>query len=192
MIISEQQRASLGADGLGNSLANQPRLILLGELLAFIALIAWGDWVTGYEISFGVFYTIPVITAVWLGSRRSGISLAVLVILVRHIVDVLSKHPFSHEWIHYWNDGVRLSYLLMIVYGATAAKFQIDSGKKRIRTLEGILPVCTSCQRIRDDSGHWSDISVYLSSHTEAEPTAKLCPDCAKRHYIGVSSDKVR
>jgi len=62
----------------------------------------------------------------------------------------------------------------------------IDDLKKalaEIRTLSGLLPICSSCKKIRDDMGYWRQIEEYISKHSEAEFTHGLCPSCAKKLY---------
>jgi PAS domain S-box-containing protein len=48
-----------------------------------------------------------------------------------------------------------------------------------IRTLKGMLPICASCKKIRDDQGYWNQIEQYIQERSEAEFTHGLCPDCA-------------
>ena len=48
-----------------------------------------------------------------------------------------------------------------------------------VRTLKGMLPICASCKRIRDDKGYWNQIEEYLQTHSGAEFTHGLCPECA-------------
>jgi len=52
-----------------------------------------------------------------------------------------------------------------------------------VKTLSGLLPICASCKKIRDDSGYWNQIEVYIKAHSRAEFSHGLCPDCAKRLY---------
>ena len=52
-----------------------------------------------------------------------------------------------------------------------------------IKTLHGILPICASCKKIRDDKGSWNQLESYIREHSEAEFSHGLCPDCAKRLY---------
>ena len=52
-----------------------------------------------------------------------------------------------------------------------------------IKTLQGILPICSSCKKIRDDSGAWQQMEVYIRDRTNAEFSHGLCADCAKRLY---------
>jgi len=52
-----------------------------------------------------------------------------------------------------------------------------------IKTLKGLIPICSSCKNIRDDKGYWNDLEVYISEHSEIEFSHSLCPDCLKNHY---------
>ena len=52
-----------------------------------------------------------------------------------------------------------------------------------VKTLTGLLPICTSCKKIRDDQGYWTQIEIYIREHSEAEFTHGLCPDCVKKFY---------
>ncbi len=52
-----------------------------------------------------------------------------------------------------------------------------------IRTLRGLLPICASCKKIRDDHGYWQKVESYISQHSEAEFTHGICPDCLERLY---------
>ncbi len=52
-----------------------------------------------------------------------------------------------------------------------------------IKTLHGIVPICASCKKIRDDKGYWNQIEAYISAHSEAEFSHSLCEDCAKKLY---------
>jgi len=52
-----------------------------------------------------------------------------------------------------------------------------------VRTLSGLLPICSSCKKIRDDQGYWNQIERYISKHSTAEFTHGLCPECAKQLY---------
>ena len=52
-----------------------------------------------------------------------------------------------------------------------------------VKQLQGMLPICSSCKKIRDDRGYWNRIGSYLSAHSDVEFTHGLCPDCAKALY---------
>jgi HAMP domain-containing protein len=76
---------------------------------------------------------------------------------------------------------------------------QVEEGRERliqtlrdalakIKRLQGMLPICTSCKKIRDDKGYWNQLEAYIEEHSEAEFTHGFCPDCMKRLY-GISLD---
>jgi len=52
-----------------------------------------------------------------------------------------------------------------------------------VKTLRGLLPICASCKKIRDDKGYWNQIENYIRDHSEADFSHSICPDCAKRLY---------
>ncbi|HWI41342.1 MAG TPA: PAS domain S-box protein [Verrucomicrobiae bacterium] len=54
-----------------------------------------------------------------------------------------------------------------------------------IRRLQGLLPICTCCKKIRDDRGYWDEVEVYISRHTNTLFSHGICPDCMKNLYPG-------
>jgi PAS domain S-box-containing protein len=52
-----------------------------------------------------------------------------------------------------------------------------------VRTLSGMLPICSSCKKIRDDKGYWSQIESYISKRSGAEFSHGICPECEKKAY---------
>lgn len=52
-----------------------------------------------------------------------------------------------------------------------------------IRTLKGILPICSFCNKIRNEKGRWEKIDLYIEKNSEAEFTHSLCPECLKKYY---------
>jgi len=62
----------------------------------------------------------------------------------------------------------------------------IDELKKnleRVKLLSGLLPICASCKKIRDDKGYWNQIEAYIRDHSEADFSHGICPECAKKLY---------
>lgn len=53
----------------------------------------------------------------------------------------------------------------------------------RVNLLSGMLPICASCKKIRDDKGYWNQIETYIRDHSEAEFSHGICPECAKKLY---------
>jgi hypothetical protein len=52
-----------------------------------------------------------------------------------------------------------------------------------VKTLSGMLPICASCKRIRDDRGYWQQIEAYSFAHSATVFSQSVCPECAQRLY---------
>jgi hypothetical protein len=61
----------------------------------------------------------------------------------------------------------------------------LQQALSEIKKLSGLLPICASCKKIRDDKGYWNQIETFIRDHSEAEFTHGICPDCAKKFYQG-------
>jgi DNA-binding response OmpR family regulator len=57
---------------------------------------------------------------------------------------------------------------------------------EQVKTLRGIVPICSNCKKIRDDEGYWNQVDAYISKHSEAQFTHGICPDCIKKLYPGL------
>lgn len=120
-----------------------------------------------------------------------------------------TKKPVTVEHIHYESHGSprhvevhghpilddegRVSRMIEYTLDITKRK-QIEEERNqlikslqdslaKIKTLSGMLPICASCKKIRDDKGYWNQIETYLHKHSEAEFSHGICPECAKKLY---------
>ena len=59
-----------------------------------------------------------------------------------------------------------------------------------VKALSGLLPICASCKKIRDDNGYWNQIEQYITEHSEADFTHGLCPDCTETFFPGYSGKR--
>lgn len=60
---------------------------------------------------------------------------------------------------------------------------ELEKALEEVNSLSGLLPICASCKKIRDDKGYWNQIESYISEHSEADFSHGLCPDCAIKLY---------
>lgn len=58
---------------------------------------------------------------------------------------------------------------------------ELTESLKQVKTLSGLLPICASCKRIRDDQGYWQQVETYIAEHTNADFTHGICPDCLEK-----------
>jgi len=61
--------------------------------------------------------------------------------------------------------------------------WELQDALGRVKTLSGLLPICASCRRIRDEQGAWHNLEIYIRKHTEAEFSHGICPECQRNLY---------
>ena len=59
----------------------------------------------------------------------------------------------------------------------------LTESQEEVKILSGLLPICASCKKIRDDEGLWNQVEEYIHEHSEAQFSHGLCPDCMKKLY---------
>jgi len=60
---------------------------------------------------------------------------------------------------------------------------ELEEALGKVKQLSGLLPICASCKKIRDDKGYWNQIESYIKEHSEAEFSHGICPECLKKLY---------
>jgi len=77
--------------------------------------------------------------------------------------------------------------IILVFFVAIIAR--LKKALAKVRLLSGLLPICASCKKIRDDKGYWNQIESYIRDHSEAEFSHGICPDCAKQMYPAYMKD---
>jgi len=67
---------------------------------------------------------------------------------------------------------------------------KLQDALARVKTLRGLVPICSVCKKIRDDKGYWNQIELYLKEYSDAEFTHSYCPDCAERLLRNTDKEK--
>jgi DNA-binding response OmpR family regulator len=58
---------------------------------------------------------------------------------------------------------------------------QLAEKNEKVRALQGLVPICANCKKIRDDDGYWQQVDRYLAAHSQADFNLSICPQCAKK-----------
>ena len=94
--------------------------------------------------------------------------------------------------VHFMGDFAE-AFNTMIV--ALAEKKRVEDSLREaletVRQLEGIIPICMFCKKIRNDNDYWEKLENYLSVHTEIEFSHGICPDCFDEHYGDTSVNQL-
>jgi PAS domain S-box-containing protein len=67
---------------------------------------------------------------------------------------------------------------------------QLNETLSKVRTLSGLLPICASCKKIRDDKGYWQKLETFVHEHSNAEFSHSICPDCMEKLYPDFSKKR--
>jgi hypothetical protein len=192
--------AAMSITPLSSSMAQKvgfdhPPITVFLAALAALMVVAGLDALTPFELGFSAFYVIPVLIATWgLGLAR-GLAFACLSACCWYCLDLGSGRQLTHEFYRVWDVfNHLLSYCLVaLVTGSLKQAFlrervlreDRDRALRNVRELEGLLPVCAWCKKIRDDDGYWQELEAYLGPRTKADFTHGICPDCAKELEAG-------
>jgi hypothetical protein len=148
-----------------------------------VALVGWADYVTRYQIGMAVFYALPIAWISWSVNFTWAMLLILADTAVRFWTDAHWIHQYAHAWIPWERGCMRTIVFAFIAYSFHQFRRDLDSKNRKLRQLEGILPVCIACNRISDGTGHWTDLGTYLRRHSAAKPETQLCPDCTSIRY---------
>ena len=66
---------------------------------------------------------------------------------------------------------------------------ELQKALSEVKTLQGILPICSICKQIRDDKGYWNQLEAYIEEHSDVDFSHSLCPQCLQKHYPGIKID---
>ena len=84
-------------------------------------------------------------------------------------------------------NGARIAALQQSL---TARVEELQAALSNVRRLTGLLPMCAYCKRIRDDDDYWQKLEAYLTTHSDAQVTHGICPDCFAREADGLRDAK--
>jgi len=59
----------------------------------------------------------------------------------------------------------------------------LEAAAGKIRTLEGMLPICSGCKKVRNENGRWVHVDAYVEAHSKAVFSHSMCPDCMEAFY---------
>lgn len=65
-----------------------------------------------------------------------------------------------------------------------------EKAMQTVKILSGLMPICSVCKKVRDDMGYWNQIESYIQTHSQAEFSHGICPDCRKSHYPEFEDEK--
>ena len=142
------------------------------------ALLLILEYESSALIQFPITFVIPVILASWFCAPHIGYLFAIGMAVVRLSFDMVwDRSALLESGII--NALINVSVLLFIAY-ITNKAVRLT---REIKVLQGILPTCCFCKKIRDKDDRWRAMEVYIENRTDAQFSHGICPECAQLHY---------
>jgi hypothetical protein len=166
----------------------RPGLTIVGCFL-MLGVLGWLDYITGYEMSFFVFYSVPVGLAAWYVGWWPAIGVALGATVSWLLADYFGGAKYSAPFFYYWNSTIH--FLAFIINAVTIAKIkndldrqralavELESARENLRTISTLLPVCPACGRPRDRAEGAAEDEAAALARACPELAGALCADCA-------------
>lgn len=152
--------------------------------MAVSILIIWADFAAGPIIRLPILFVFPVIAVSWYWGLIIGETLAIGLPVLRLALAWHINKPWALE-----DSIINTAILVLALAMISFLVYIINQQSIRIKVLQGILPICSFCKKIRTPEDQWEQMESYISHHSQAEFSHGVCPECADRHY-GTLFDK--
>jgi hypothetical protein len=147
---------------------------------ASVAILAV-DYGTGPFIQFPILFVIPVALATASHGRAGGIAVAAALPLLR--LSFFLYWPLPSSWLLEAMDTV---VDIAILIGFSLLIERILQQQRDIRILQGMLPICGFCKKIRDEAGEWRQLESFITERSSAQFSHTFCQECGRKHYKGL------
>jgi signal transduction histidine kinase len=109
---------------------------IFNEMIALTLVIGFIDYITGYEVSFFIFYAVPIFVTAWICDKKLSFLIALIAGIIWWWADLAAGHPYLHNWHEGWETIVRLGFFIFVAVGSSALKTQRAVVEARLALLE--------------------------------------------------------
>jgi CheY-like chemotaxis protein len=97
--------------------------------------------------------------------------------------------PFQREELR---ARVRVGERMLELQAALADRVrELEDALGRVKQLQGLLPICSYCKKVRDDRNYWQQVETYIEGHSDAQFTHGICPECRAK-YVEPELERLR
>tara|TARA_B100000614_G_C14544431_1_gene491549 strand:- start:1153 stop:1758 length:606 start_codon:yes stop_codon:yes gene_type:complete len=156
------------------------------------AFIFFADLYIPLGVAAGVPYIAVVLMSLWLPRKSFTLKVAIVSSLLT-ILGLIYSPSGGEQWKAFFNRGIALFAIwattVLTLQRKTVEEKRLAELKEKNRLFEetkilrGLLPICASCKKIRDDQGYWIQIESYIQSHSEAQFSHSICMKCQEKLY---------
>lgn len=139
--------------------------------IPYIAVVLISLWSKVRWFTAGVAFVCSIFTAVEMGDHA---------VAADPMIEILNR---TLQIFAIWTAGLLGISRKQIDRRWEEALVERESALRHLKVLHGMLPICASCKKIRDDQGYWNMLETYIDEHSEAHFTHGICPDCRTQLY---------
>ncbi|MDH5475636.1 MAG: hypothetical protein OEX22_08110 [Cyclobacteriaceae bacterium] len=150
-------------------------LVICGVLCIAIFSI---DIMLPRGVAIGVPYVIVVLISIRLKNSK-----AIYIITIICTLLTLLGYYYSPNEGKLWKVLINRFLAILVIWSSAFLSVKIDDAQKEIKVLEGLLPICATCKKIKDEQGNWSQIEHYVNDHSEVQFSHGMCPSCLHELY---------
>ncbi len=145
---------------------------------------------------------MPILFFFFFGKREGLVWVSIFfmgILIIMLTPSIFNSHPYDSITISRF--FIYLLIVLIISYGIESSRYafsrlldeknqilvrekeNLERALKEIKTLSGLIPICCSCKKVRDDEGFWQQVETYVRDRSRADFTHSICPDCFEKLY---------
>ena len=160
-----------------------------GKIIALCLLLSTAIFILDSSIPLGIAggvpYILVVLVSLW-SPRKELPYYAAIGGSILTLLGFYSSPAGGELWKVLFNRALALFAIwttAILSAQRKAIQEERENALTDLKVLSGLLPICASCKKIRDDGGYWGQIESYIRDHSEATFSHSLCPDCATTLY---------
>lgn len=162
--------------------------IVLLILLVYELAIGGGD-----GLAFLWFYAYPPATLFLFREKEGGVLVLASWIIAASFL-MLELGPYQYDTALGVRFFVTYTLICILAYALESSrsryfnqlveeKSALEKALSDVKTLSGLLPICASCKKVRDDSGYWHQVEAYIQQYSQVQFSHGICPDCKHKLY---------
>ncbi len=167
------------------------RALIFAACLGALAALGWIDYVTGYELGFFIFYSVPVGIAAWQLGLWPAIVVSLAASATWWLADSYSGAKYSSAFYFYWNNGIHFGSFVINAITISKVKreldrrhqlaAELDAARNALRAVAPLITACPCCGRSRSGGDGGGDATVLCKTQEQsvrADLAAALCEAC--------------